>query len=125
MESAVDHPVDRGEEGQRTLFDRLAEAASNWTSSPAFFALCIVLVALWAGSYALGSSDTLKHLLGEVLAAVTLLLLALLKNAERRAEHAMQEKLDAIAGGLRKLAAGDVEGADRQLREAEGLHDEV
>jgi len=48
------------------------------------------LVAAWAASYVLAASDTLHHVLADVMAAVTLLLVALLKNAERRAEHAIQ-----------------------------------
>ena len=81
---SVKHPTERGSEG-RTLFDRAAEAASNFSSSPAFFTVCGLLVAAWAASYLLGASDTLHHVLADAMAALTLLLVALLKNAERRA----------------------------------------
>ncbi|WP_420492729.1 hypothetical protein [Kitasatospora camelliae] len=50
--------------------------------------------------------------------AVTLLLLALLKNAERRAEHAIQRKLDAIAAALLEQHPGMDGDAQRALREA-------
>jgi hypothetical protein len=51
----VKHPTERGSEG-RTLFDRAAEAASNFSSSPMFFTLCGLLVAAWAASYLLGQA---------------------------------------------------------------------
>jgi hypothetical protein len=81
---SVKHPTERGSEG-RTLFDRAAEAASNFSSSPTFFTVCGLLVAAWAASYLLGASDTLHHVLADGMAALTLMLVALLKNAERRA----------------------------------------
>jgi low affinity Fe/Cu permease len=102
------------------LFDRAAEAASNFSSSPMFFTVCALLVAAWGASYLLSSSDTLHHVLADTMAALTLLLVALLKNAERRAEHAIQGKLDRLAE--RREHAGD--GGD-ELAEAVGMHDEV
>ena len=95
----VKHPTERGS-GGRTRFDRAAEAASNFSSSPMFFAVCGLLVAAWAASYVLAASDTLHHVLADAMAAVTLLLVALLKNAERRAEHAIQGKLDRLAEAM-------------------------
>ena len=118
------HPSDRGEEG-RSPFDRAAEAASNFTSSPVFFALCVVLIAAWALSFALDLGSTAQDLLGYGMAAVSLLLLALLKNSERRAERAIQQKLDAIAAALLHQRTGDDEKADRELERAIGLHDEL
>ncbi|MCW2991221.1 MAG: hypothetical protein JWM73_1815 [Solirubrobacterales bacterium] len=124
MSPDVKHPVDRGDRG-RGVFDRFGEAASNWTSSPAFFALCTLVIAAWAASYAAGHHSTLQHILGDALGAITLALLALLKNAELRSEHAIQLKLDAIAGALHAFTDGDMDEGRRRLREAEGLHDEV
>lgn len=123
MTPDVKHPAERGDQG-RGGFDRIAEAASNLTSSPVFFGLCLLLIAAWALSYLYGSSG-LQHGLGDTLAAVSLFLLALLKNAELRSEHAIQVKLDAIAGALRAFTEDDLEEGRRRLREAEGLHDEV
>lgn len=125
MSPDVKHPVDRGDEG-RSAFDRFGEAASNATSSPAFFALCLLLIAGWVASYSVGGHhDTMQHVLGDALGAVALFLLALLKNAELRSEHAIQVKLDAIAGALHAFSDQDPEEGRRRLREAEGLHDEV
>jgi low affinity Fe/Cu permease len=124
MSPEVKHPVDRGSEG-RGVFDRFGEAASNWTSSPAFFAVCAAVIGVWIASYAFGHDETLRHVLGDALGAITLALLALLKNAELRSEHAIQVKLDAIAGALQAFTEGNTDEGRRRLREAEGLHDEV
>lgn len=123
MSPDVKHPVKRGSEG-RGLFDHFGEAASNWASSPFFFGFCLVLIFAWAASYLAGPSG-LQHGLGDTLAAVSLFLLALLKNAELRSEHAIQIKLDAIAGALHAFADNDMERGRKLLDEAEGLHDEV
>jgi low affinity Fe/Cu permease len=113
------HPA----EDERGRFEELAEVASNFTSSPAFFALCLGVIAAWAASFAAG--DVAHHVAGDLMAAVTLLLLALLKNAERRAEHAVQRKLDAIAAALLEQRRGNETAAQDELAEAIGLHDEV
>ena len=121
---SVQHPTDRGGEG-RTPFDRAAEAASNFSSSPTFFAVCGLLVAAWAASYALASSDAMHHVLGDAMAAVTLLLVALLKNAERRAEHAIQGKLDRLAEAMLAARQEHSDDGEEELEEAVGMHDEV
>ena len=122
---SLEHPVERGGEG-RSRFDRLAEGSSNLTSSPAFFWSCTALVAVWALSYALGWPQSTRSFLGELLAALTLVLVALLKNAELRSEHAIQYKLDAIAAAmLETRQEGDEDEAARDLEQAIGRHEEV
>jgi low affinity Fe/Cu permease len=113
------HPA----EDERGRFEELAERASNFTSSPVFFAGCLLVIGLWAASF--GAGDTAHHVAGDLMAAVTLLLLALLKNAERRAEHAVQQKLDAIAAAMLEQRKGNETAAQDELAEAIGLHDEV
>jgi low affinity Fe/Cu permease len=80
-------------------------------------------VATWAASFAAG--NVAHHVAGDLMAAVTLLLLALLKNAERRAEAALQRKLDAIAAAMLEQHRGNETVAHDELAEAIGLHDEV
>ena len=122
---SVKHPVQRGGEG-RSPFDRFAQVASNLTSSPWFFWACSVMIVAWGLSYALGWSDSTRHFLGEVLAAVTLALVALIKNAELRSEHAIQYKLDAIAAAmLEERTDGDEREAADDLEAAIGRHEEV
>lgn len=120
----IKHPADRGSSGRGT-FDRIAEAGSNLSTSSGFFALCLMIVALWLATYSFGASKTLQHLSAEVMAAVTLGLVALLKNAERRSELAVQKKLDLIAAALLERDHGDQTSARDRLREAIGLHDEI
>jgi low affinity Fe/Cu permease len=119
------HPVERGAADERDAFARAAELASNLASSPQFFGVCLLLVAGWAASYILGLGDKAQHLLGEGMAAVTLLLVATLKNAELRAERALQEKLDAIAAALLEQRQGDTQEAQQELQRAIGLHEEL
>jgi low affinity Fe/Cu permease len=113
------HPA----EDERGRFDELAETASNFTSSPAFFAVCIGLVAAWVATIAAG--DLAHHIAGDLMAAVTLFLVALLKNAERRSEAAIQQKLDAIAAALLEQRRGNETAAQDDLGQAIGLHDEI
>jgi len=120
----VEHPVDRGGEG-RGLFERAAERASNVFSSPLFFAACGALVVAWVLSYALGWSDDKRFFLGDLLGAVTLAIVALIKNAERRAEAVVQFKLDAIAAALLESIHDRDEGAAEDLQRAIGRHEDV
>ncbi|MCE4946657.1 MULTISPECIES: low affinity iron permease family protein [Streptomyces] len=96
---SLQHPVDRGG-SERGRFAELAERASNLTSSPLFFTFCLVLVAFFIAVHLAHLSLAVQLLAGDLMTAVTLLLLALLKNSELRAEHAIQRKLDALAAAL-------------------------
>jgi low affinity Fe/Cu permease len=116
---SLKHPA----EDSRGRFDAFAERSSNFTSSALFFCLCLAVVVVWVASFAFG--DTAHHIAGDLMAAVTLLLVALLKNAERRAEGAIQQKLDAIAAALLEQRKGNKTAAQDELAEAIGLHDEV
>ncbi|MET8783842.1 low affinity iron permease family protein [Streptomyces sp. NPDC004589] len=117
----VRHPA----AGKRGRFERFSEAASNFTSSPAFYVVCLVLVALFIAAHAAGLEVTWQLLAGDLMTSVTLLLLALLKNAERRAEHAIQRKLDAIAAALLEQDEGQARKAQENLRKAIRMEDEV
>ena len=103
----------------------MAERGSNLTSSPAFFAFCVLLILAWIMSYVLDLGSTVQHILEASISSVTLFLLALLKNAEKRAEQAIQEKLDAIAAAMLEQQEGDSTEAREQLEHAIGRHDEV
>ncbi|MFD0277279.1 hypothetical protein ACFVHB_25695 [Kitasatospora sp. NPDC127111] len=119
------HPSERSRAG-RGRFERSAEAASNLTSSPVFYAACLLLVATFVTVHIIGLSQEWKILVGDIMTALNLLLLALLKNAERRAEHAVQRKLDAIAVALlRQIDGEDPQQARRALEEAIGMEEEV
>ncbi|CAN3977827.1 low affinity iron permease family protein [Kitasatospora purpeofusca] len=112
------HPARKGTDGQRGRFERFAELASNFTSSPLFAVLCLGLVLAFVAVHVAGLSTEWQILLGDSMAAVTLLLLAMLKNAERRAEHAIQRKLDAIARALLEQQDGERGQAHEDLKAA-------
>src|SRR5436305_13486240 len=91
-----------------SLFDRFAEAASVFTSRAVFFIACVALVIVWAPSYfAIRSLDTWQLIINTVTTIITFLLVALLQNAQRRSEKAMNHKLDALADGLADLMERD------------------
>ncbi|WP_329284869.1 hypothetical protein [Streptomyces sp. NBC_01455] len=62
---------------------------------------------------------------GESMTAVTLMLLALLKNSELRADRAIQRKLDAIAAALLEAQEGTPGKAHEDLRNVIRLEDEI
>ncbi|TDU74168.1 low affinity iron permease family protein [Streptomyces sp. KS 21] len=118
---ALQHPGERKREGRAARFEKLAELASNFTSSAVFSLLCVLLVAGYVATHAAGLSTEWQHLAGDAMAAVSLLLLALLKNSERRAEHAIQRKLDAIAAALLQQQ----EGKEGEIRAREDLESAI
>ncbi|MFJ4987150.1 low affinity iron permease family protein [Streptomyces sp. NPDC088732] len=119
------HPVERTDErGRGGRFEHLAESASNFTASPAFYGLCVAMVTAFVVVHVLGVPLNWQLFTADVMTAVTLLLLALLKNSERRAEHALQTKLDAIAAALLEQGGSSHEARDA-LRKVIGIHEEA
>ncbi|MDI1465191.1 low affinity iron permease family protein [Catellatospora sp. KI3] len=111
-----------------TLFDRFAEAASAFASKAWFFALCVLLILVWAPSILLiGEVDTWQLIINTATTIVTFLMVALLQNSQTRANEAVQHKLNAIADGLADLMEAHSEGKTRlaqdmvELRDAVGL----
>ncbi|MGO9822416.1 MAG: hypothetical protein ACLPTJ_17435 [Solirubrobacteraceae bacterium] len=120
----LEHPADRTEE-QRGPFDRFAERASFLASSPLFFVLCAVLVTGWAVALVVGASDRFVAAAAGLMSAVTLVLVALLKNAELRGERALQTKLDAIASSLLEDRRGQRGAAEDDLERSIGVHEQI
>jgi uncharacterized membrane protein len=87
-----------------SMFDRFANGAAEFFSRPWFFALCVLLVLVWAPSYvAIQNVDTWQLIINTVTTIVTFLMVALLQNTQTRADRATQDKLNAIADGLADL----------------------
>jgi low affinity Fe/Cu permease len=122
---SLKHPVARGEKDRRGRFDELAQRASHFASSPAFFVFCALLVLAWLGGYAFGASAAYEQATGSAMTATTLLLVALLKNAELRSEHAMQRKLDALATGMLEAIRDEGADADAMLQRAIRIDEKV
>jgi len=120
------HPADRTEGIERGRFERLAEYGSFLASSPFFFVVCLLVILAWLVGLLVGASDRFEVGLAGVISALTLVLVALLKNAELRSERAIQQKLDAIASSLlQDKRGGDTGGSERDLEDAIGLHEEI
>ncbi|MFF4953168.1 low affinity iron permease family protein [Streptomyces chattanoogensis] len=118
------HPASRGGD-QRGRFAELAQKSSHFTSSPAFFVFCLALIALFIGIHLAHLSLETQLLVGDLMTAVTLLLLALLKNSELRAEHAIQRKLDALAAALLEAREGGSSKATEDLKKAIRMEEET
>ncbi|UXY32415.1 low affinity iron permease family protein [Streptomyces sp. HUAS TT20] len=117
----VRHPAERG----KGRFERFSESASNVTSSPVFYAFCLLLVAFFVATHVAGLAVSQQLLAGDLMTCVTLLLLALLKNSERRAERAIQRKLDAIAAALLEQSEGEAREAQKDLRRAIRMEEDL
>jgi len=120
----LQHPADRTAD-RRGRFDQFAERASFLASSPVFFAFCMAVVIAWAIGLAAGASDRFLAATAGGMSAVTLILVAVLKNAELRTERALHTKLDAIASALLEERRGHEGDAEEQLERSIGVHDEI
>ena len=121
---SLQHPADRIEH-RRGRFDQFAERASFLASSPLFFVACATLVVAWAVGLALGASDRFEAATAGGMSAVTLILVAVLKNSELRTERALHTKLDAIASAFLEERRGHEGDAEEQLERSIGVHDEI
>jgi low affinity Fe/Cu permease len=73
-----------------------------------------------------GASDRFEVAAAGLISALTLVLVALLKNAELRSERAIQRKLDAIASSLLQDKRGDDDrDSERDLEDAIGVHEDI
>ncbi|MEU6977926.1 MULTISPECIES: hypothetical protein [unclassified Streptomyces] len=113
----TDHPAERGGDG-RHWFAAFSDRASNVTSSPAFYVLCLLLVLGTIVLHFVHPPLSWLIFAGDLMTSVNLLLLALLKNAELRGTHAVQRKLDAIAAALLEQQEGTSHEAADALRRA-------
>jgi low affinity Fe/Cu permease len=120
----LQHPADRIED-RRGRFDQFAERASFLVSSPLFFVACVALVVAWAVGLGLGASDRFEAATAGGMSAVTLILVAVLKNSELRTDRALHTKLDAIASALLEERRGHQGDAEEQLERSIGVHDEI
>jgi low affinity Fe/Cu permease len=116
--------------GALSFFDRFAGHAANVASRAPFFALCVLLVLVWAPSYfVFRDLNTWQLIINTATTIVTFLLVALLQNSQTRADQAVQHKLNAIADALADLMEhfsevhdrGEVQHDIDELRRAVGL----
>lgn len=116
-------------EGEHRLsaFDRFATATSEFVSRAWFFMACVAIVIIWVPTFVFVPLDTWQLIINTLTTIITFLLVALLQNTQKRADDALQQKLNAIAGGLSDLMhhmasqLPDIKDDERQLRDAVGL----
>jgi low affinity Fe/Cu permease len=120
----LEHPADRID-NQRGHFDRFAQRASFLASSPLFFVACAVLILVWTVGLATGASARFEAAGAGLMSAVTLILVAVLKNSELRTERAVQTKLDAIASSLLQDRRGHDGDAEEQLERSIAVHEQI
>ena len=114
----VEHP----NESPRSWLDRFSDTAANAASKPPLLLIVVVMILVWLVAHLLGASSV-ALLIIEVFEAITLTLVVLLQNSERRAEGAVNEKLDLQAEALAMLLEdGQPEMAER-LRESIALEE--
>jgi low affinity Fe/Cu permease len=106
----------------RTRFDRFAEAASRFVSEAAFFIISLVVVIVWLPTVVLFSNvDTWQLVINTATSVLAFLLVTLLQNSERRYDHALHHKVDALAIGLvtvmRQQGGANREEHERAIRE--------
>ncbi|HUQ62342.1 MAG TPA: low affinity iron permease family protein [Acidimicrobiales bacterium] len=122
-EGGMTRPSDVG--AHRSSFDSFAEWAANLASRGPFFSLCLFGLVLWLtmAGVVMDYSDRWIELGAFGMAAITFLLIALLENAQRRSDQAVQRKLNAIAEGIAELMERqDMSGNEvDELRAAVGL----
>lgn len=114
----------------RSWFERFVEQVHLRVSGPPMFFACLVIVLVWLASVPLWvdlkSWQVAIHTVASVL---TLLLLVLLENANRRAEESSQEKLNVLAEALAAVMDSlsedndELRDATSKLRDAIGLED--
>lgn len=108
----------------KSFFDRFADAVSRFTSKAWFFALCVLIVAIWGPSFFLfGSVDTWQLIINTLTTIVTFLLMALLQNTQARSDAAIHQKLNAITEALGDLLDDHDKVEAAELREAVGLEE--
>ena len=87
--------------GQRARFDEIAAATVHTVSRGPFFFGCVAGVVVWLALGILtGFSATWLAAGSAVMSAVIVVLVAVLENAQRRSDQAIQRKLNAIADAL-------------------------
>lgn len=109
-----------------SFFDRFATAVDKFVSRAWFFLACVLLVAVWLPTFTVVPDvDTWQLLINTPTTVVTFLLVALQSNTNKRADAALQAKLNAIADGLAHSLESDpaCRSEAHELRKAVGLED--
>ena len=128
MSESAEHADPSEIDQHRGWFDELAARAQDVVSRDVFFIVLVILILLWAPSFFLFQTIDSWYLALVIPAEiVTLVMLALMANHDRRSEQALHRKVDALAKALAEVLEGpdreDVQRHATELRAAVGLED--
>lgn len=84
-------------------FDRFVSASSQFVSRGCFFVACVLIVVIWAPTFFFVDIDTWQLMINTPTTIITFLLVALLQNTQKRADDAIQHKLNTVTDGLSDL----------------------
>lgn len=85
-------------------FGRFAERAAQIVASAKFFAVCVLIIALWAPSFLIvGNIDTWRLVINTTTTIITFLMVALLQNSQKRFEDRCDEREDLMAEAVSTL----------------------
>jgi low affinity Fe/Cu permease len=106
------------------LFARMANTVAHWTGKPATFAVCCLVIMLWAVTGPLFHySDTWQLIINTGTTIVTFLMVFLIQNTQNRDGAALQAKLDELIR-VTNRAHNDLVGVERLPEETvEALRD--
>ncbi|CAN5891222.1 hypothetical protein BH11PSE1_BH11PSE1_12650 [soil metagenome] len=83
--------------GFTAFFTKFSTAVSKWTGRPAVFAVCCLLVILWAMSGPIFKfSDTWQLVINTSTTIITFLMVFLIQNTQNRDNNALHAKLDEL-----------------------------
>ena len=103
------------------LFNRLANATARLTGKPLTFALCFLVILVWAVTGPIfGFSQTWQLVINTGTTIVTFLMVFLIQNTQNRDAAAMQAKLDELvyaSGNARNRFIGIEHLTDTELGE--------
>lgn len=104
-------------------FDKFAERATSLVARAPFFACCVVMVLLWVPTLFVLPVDSSQLIINTSTTIITFLMVALLENATKRSDQAVQHKLNAMAEALADILE-EFKGTEKdqeELRRAVGI----
>lgn len=125
LSKSEEQPLRPSQADELTRFDRFATAVSSRVARAWFFALCVVVVLVWAPTFVFFTVDIYQLLINTFTTIVTFLLVALLQNTQSRDSKAIHRKLNAIAEGLADLMEAHQRDDDTLRTDLEELRQSV
>ena len=107
-------------EGQRTAIDRFSDRAANLASKAPLWVIVFMLIAAWVLATVM-EAHAVALILVSAFEILTLCLVVILQNSERRTEGALNRKLDATLEALAVMVEDRSEDLAAELRSSKEL----